>query len=104
MYRLDETIQAGKDYETAERAGRREKLNEILVVLERDPYEPSQGFERLGNNLKGYCSRKIDKKNRILYKVLPNYEGAKDDNGNLYDGIVHVYRAWEHIYKKPIQQ
>jgi Txe/YoeB family toxin of toxin-antitoxin system len=100
MYRLDESKQAGKDYETAERAGRGAKLDEILAVMERDPYEDTPGhrFEQLVGNLKGACSRRIDYHNRIVYTVHPNTEGAKDDNGNLYDGIVRVHNAWGHRY------
>jgi len=103
VYRLDESKQAGKDYETAERAGRKAKLDEILSVLERDPFEPTPGhrFELLKNNLKGHYSRRINRHNRVLYTVHPNTEGARDDDGNPYQGIVRIHEAWGHNYKKP---
>ncbi|GBU21375.1 hypothetical protein R80B4_01264 [Fibrobacteres bacterium R8-0-B4] len=82
------------------RAGLGQRLADILATLERDPYEPSQSFERLTNNLRGKCSRRIDRHNRIVYKVLQNVDGARDENGNLYEGVVRVLEAWGHRYKK----
>jgi Txe/YoeB family toxin of toxin-antitoxin system len=101
MYRIDLSNQADKDAEACRRAGYGKKLAEILTTVENDPYAPTQQFERLVGNLKGYCSRKINKGCRFLYKVFPNAENAKDENGNLYSGIVRVYESWEHNYKKP---
>jgi len=100
MYSVRFTNRAEKDARDCLRSGRGKELLKIKQAVEKDPYEPSQGFERLVGNLKGYCSRKIDKGNRFLYEVLPNDEGARDDDGNLYEGIVHVHEAWGHKYKK----
>ena len=33
-------------------------------------------------------------------KVLPNTEGLKDNNAELYDGIVKVLSMWTHYHKK----
>jgi Txe/YoeB family toxin of Txe-Axe toxin-antitoxin module len=101
VYRVDQSKQAEKDEKTARRAGLGAKFADIMSILERDPYDPAHHFERLTGNLKGYFSRKIDKGNRFLYEVLPNTENARDENGNLYSGIVRVYESWEHNYKKP---
>jgi len=87
--------------ETCQRAGYGAKLAEIMTTLENAPYDPAHHFERLTGNLKGYCSRQINYHNRVLYKVLPNTEEARDKDGNLYDGIVCVYEAWGHHYSKP---
>jgi Txe/YoeB family toxin of Txe-Axe toxin-antitoxin module len=73
-----------------------------MRTLRDNPYEQSQGFERLTGNLKGFCSRQISLKHRVLYRVLPNVEVAKDECGNLYEGIVPVYRAWGHNYRNPV--
>lgn len=40
-------------------------VDEILV----DPYSPTHKFERLKGNLSGFCSKRIDKQNRLVYKV-----------------------------------
>jgi Txe/YoeB family toxin of toxin-antitoxin system len=101
MYKIQRTKQAKKDIETCIRAGYKEQLDKIRETIKRDPYEYSQGFERLTGNLKGYCSRQINKGNRFLYSVHKNTDGIKDENGNLYDGIIIVHESWEHNYKKP---
>lgn len=46
------------------------KLLEILDDIEQNPYSPNFKFERLKGNLSGYCSKRLDKKNRIIYQVL----------------------------------
>jgi Txe/YoeB family toxin of toxin-antitoxin system len=101
MYKIQRIKQAKKDMEVCIRAGFEEQLNEIRKTVKRDPYENSQGFERLKSNLKGYCSRKIGKGNRFLYSVHKNTNGIRDENGNLYDGIIIVHESREHNYKKP---
>jgi len=101
MHRVHWTAQAQKDADTCRRAGCGKQLANILNTVKDDPYDPSHKFERLKGNLKGLCSRQINRKNRFLYKVLPNTENAEDKQGNLYDGVVLVVRAWGHNYKKP---
>jgi Txe/YoeB family toxin of toxin-antitoxin system len=101
MYKIIRSKQAKKDAETCARAGFKEQLDKIRDTLKYNPYEFSQGFERLTGNLKGYCSRQINRGNRVLYEVFANTEGLKDESGNLYEGIVKVYESWEHNYKKP---
>jgi len=101
MYKIRRTKQAKKDVAACERAGFKTDLDKIIDTVENDPYENSQHFERLTDNLKGFCSRRINKKNRVVYKVFPNTESAEDKQGNLYDGIIIVYEAWGHRYKDP---
>jgi Txe/YoeB family toxin of toxin-antitoxin system len=92
-YKVVLTKQAGKD---AKQIGRNElqrtKAYEIIKVCRRNPYEPMSGhcFERLVGNMKGKCSRRIDYGNRFIYEVLPNTEGLRNKDGELYDGIVRV--------------
>jgi toxin YoeB len=104
MHKLDWTKKARKDADTCKRAGWGKHLAKILEIVEKDPYNPSQGFERLKGNLKGFCSRRINYDNRFFYEVLPNAENARDQDGNLYDGIVRIHRTWEHNYRKPDSQ
>jgi len=101
MYKVCITNSAEKDMETCQRAGYGKQLAQIIATLENNPYDPSQHFERLTGNLKGYCSRQINYHNRVLYEVLPNAKNVKDNLGKSYDGIVLVYEAWKHRYKKP---
>jgi len=101
MYRVDWTNKAKKGIDRCIHAGCGKQLSDMLRIVENNPYDPSQGFERLRGNLKTFCSRRINKGNRFLYEVLPNTENAMDDDGNLYDGIIRVYEAWGHRYKNP---
>jgi len=101
MYKIQRTNQVKKDVAKCKRAGFKAHLDKIIETVKKDPYDPSQGFERLKGNLKGYCSRRINHDNRFFYEVLPNTKNERDKDGNLYDGIVRVHRAWEHNYKKP---
>jgi Txe/YoeB family toxin of toxin-antitoxin system len=99
MHRVDWTNQANKDADICRRAGYGKQLAAILKTVKNNPYDPSQGFKRLKGELNGFCSRRISLHNRFVYEVLPNTENARDDDGDLYDGIVRVYEAWGHKYK-----
>ena len=46
------------------------KFLEILDDITQNPHSPNFKFERLKGNFSGYCSKRLDKKNRVIYKVL----------------------------------
>ena len=45
------------------------KIEQIFLELSNNPYEGTGNPEALKYHLSGYWSRRIDKKNRIVYKV-----------------------------------
>jgi len=45
------------------------KVNELIKSCERTPFSGIGKPEPLKENLKGYWSRKIDKKHRLVYKI-----------------------------------
>jgi toxin YoeB len=45
------------------------KLLETFKILEFDPYSKIHKFERLKFNHTGYCSMRLSKKDRLVYKV-----------------------------------
>jgi toxin YoeB len=45
------------------------KIEQILENISTDPYSPEFKFERLKHDLSGFCSKRVDDKNRILYFV-----------------------------------
>jgi len=98
MYLVLRTLRAQKDTAIGERAGFKQKLDQIKETLKENPYKRSQGFERLKNNLKDFCSRQIDIHNRVIYTVSANTINARDRHGNLYEGIVYIHSAWGHNY------
>lgn len=49
------------------------KINDLLKDIERNGEMEGIGKpERLKDNLSGYCSRHIDEKNRLIYRVINN--------------------------------
>ncbi|MCL2086874.1 MAG: Txe/YoeB family addiction module toxin [Oscillospiraceae bacterium] len=96
MYDVFFVKQARKDAEKIERAGLKPKVVAILRTVRKNPYEKTQGFEKLTGDLKGAYSRRISRQHRFLYSILPNVNNAKDDDGNVYEGIVKVISMWTH--------
>jgi len=96
MYDVRFTKQAQKDAVKVERAGLKPKAAEIITVIKKNPHEESQSFEYLKGNLKGSCSRRLNRQHRFVYEVLLNTENAEDNNGDLFEGIVKVVSMWTH--------
>ena len=48
------------------------KINQLLKDIDRNGYEGIGKPELLVGDLSGYCSRRIDDKNRIVYKIENN--------------------------------
>ena len=46
------------------------KAVEIIDEISEDPYSTTHKFEHLKYNLSGFCSKQLDKKNRIVYRVI----------------------------------
>ena len=98
-YKLKYTKQAEKDARLLEEAGLDEKAKNLLSIMKRNPYQNPPPYEKLKGDLKGSLSRRINKQHRIIYDVLPNDENLKDENGELYKGIIKVIRMWTHYEK-----
>jgi len=96
MYDIRLTKQAQKDAVNVERAGLKPKAIEIRNTIRKNPFEASQSFEKLKGDLQDLCSRRLNRQHRFVYEVLPNSEGAKDETGTLYEGIVKVISMWTH--------
>jgi Txe/YoeB family toxin of toxin-antitoxin system len=96
MYDVLLTKQAEKDAVKVERAGLKQKTIEMLNTVRKNPYESTHSFEKLQGDLQGACSRRLNRQHRFVYEVLPNTDGAKDQNGELYEGVVKVLSMWTH--------
>lgn len=48
------------------------RINQILKDIDRNGYEGIGKPEQLSGNLAGFWSRRIDSKNRIVYRILNN--------------------------------
>jgi len=95
-YKLKYTRQAEKDAKLLEQAGLKESAVELLKIVKNNPYQNPPRYEKLQGDLKGSYSRRINRQHRLVYDVLSNDEGLKDENGILYKGIVKVIRLWTH--------
>jgi len=76
--------QAVKDIKKIKRSGLAVKTKELLKVFENDPFTCKPRYEMLVGNLKGFYSRRVNIKHRLVYSVdVDRY-------------IVHVLRLWTH--------
>jgi len=84
MYRLLFSPQAKKDAKNISSSGLKVKVNELLDLIENDPFAYPPKYEYLSGTLKGKISRRINKQHRLVYEV---FEDEK---------IIKIYRMWTH--------
>ena len=75
---------AGKDAKKLSSSGLKVKAQELLRILEEDPFRSPPPFEKLVGDLAGVCSRRINIQHRLAYQVLEERR------------IVKVIRMWTH--------
>ncbi len=83
-WQLVYTKQAQKDAKKLSASGLRPKAEELLRILERDPFQNSPPFEKLIGDLAGAYSRRINIQHRLVYQVLRK------------ERTVKVIRLWTH--------
>jgi toxin YoeB len=76
--------QAIKDAKKLAASGLKPKAQELLAILESDPFQTPPPFEKLVGDLAGAYSRRINIQHRIVYEVF-----AKERT-------VRVLRLWTH--------
>jgi Txe/YoeB family toxin of toxin-antitoxin system len=76
--------QAQKDAKKVKAAGLKPKVEELLALLERDPFQTPPTFEKLVGDLAGAYSRRINIHNRLVYEVFGK------------ERVVRVLRMWTH--------
>lgn len=79
--------QADKDKKLIANAGLQKKIEEILEVIEKDPYDTSNNFEQLKYDLNNFYSIRISYQHRLVYKV---------DNDKKE---IIIHRMWTHYEK-----
>jgi toxin YoeB len=67
--------QAAKDAKKLAASGLKNKAQDLLETLKKDPFEPP--YEKLVGNLKGYYSRRINIQHRLVYEVLQEQHVVK---------------------------
>lgn len=76
--------QALKDAKKLTAAGLKVKAQELLEVLEHDPFQNPPPFEKLVGDLEGAYSRRINIQHRLVYEVFKK------------ERTVRVLRMWTH--------
>lgn len=83
-WRLVFTKQSQKDAQKLASSGLKQKAQELLKILEVDPFQNPPPFEKLVGDLAGAYSRRINIQHRLVYQVLDE------------DRAVKVLRLWTH--------
>ena len=83
-WRVVYTKRAQKDAKKLSSAGLRQKAQELLGVLQLNPYQTPPPYEKLIGDLKGAYSRRINIQHRLVYQVLEDKM------------VVKVLSMWSH--------
>ena len=78
------TKHAQKDAKKIAQSNLKRKVQELLALLEKDPFQLPPPFEKLVGDLEGTYSRRINIQHRLVYQVLNEEKTVK------------VIRMWTH--------
>ena len=84
MWELYFTRQAKKDARKLAAAGLKEKAEELIAIIQINPYQTPPPYEKLVGDLTGTFSRRINIQHRLVYQVLSDKK------------VVKVLRLWTH--------
>jgi Txe/YoeB family toxin of toxin-antitoxin system len=82
VWRIEFSRAALKDAKKLKSANLTENVKDLLQILKSNPYQPP--YEKLSGNLKGYYSRRINIKHRLVYSL--------EDETN----TIRVVSVWSH--------
>ncbi|MFK4751825.1 MULTISPECIES: Txe/YoeB family addiction module toxin [Oceanospirillaceae] len=83
-WKLYYTKQAQKDARKLASSELKNKAQELLQIIEQDPYQKPPPYEKLIGDLAGAYSRRINIQHRLVYQVLEE------------DKAVKILRLWTH--------
>lgn len=84
MWTLVFTKQAQKDAKKLKRAGLKQKAEQLLGILKKNPFQTPPPYEKLLGDFTGACSRRINIQHRLVYQVFRDTKTVK------------VIRMWTH--------
>ena len=84
MWKLHFTKQAKKDAKKLSDAGLKKKAEELMTIVQENPFQSPPPFEKLVGDLEGAYSRRINIQHRLVYQVLEK------------ENAVKVLRLWTH--------
>jgi len=84
MWEILYSKQAQSDAKNIRYSGLKSKVEELLSIIEHNPFAYPPEFEILKGRMKGFISRKINKQHRLVYEVIDK------------DKRIKVLRMWTH--------
>ena len=75
---------AQKDAQKILASGLKAKTQELLAIIQENPFQNPPPYEKLVGDLKGTYARRINIQHRLVYEVLPTQQTVK------------VLRMWSH--------
>ena len=84
MYRIVYSKKSLKHVQNIKTANLEKQIKELMNVLRENPFRNPPPYEKLQGELKGFYSRRINAKHRLVYQV---YESEK---------TVKILRMWTH--------
>lgn len=75
---------AQKDAQKISAGGLKGKVQELLAVIQENPFQNPPPYEKLVGDLAGAYSRRINIQHRLVYEVLPEQK------------MIKVLRMWSH--------
>ena len=78
------TREAQKDARKLKQAGLKQKAEDLLGILKRNPFQTPPPYEKLVGDLSGALSRRINIHHRLVYEVIKGERAVK------------VIRMWSH--------
>ncbi len=84
MYKIVYTKEAAKDIPKLKSAHLDGKAKALIELIRETPYQTPPPYEKLVGDLSGYCSRRLNIKHRLVYRV---YEEEK---------TVKIISMWTH--------
>ncbi len=83
-WQLVYTSQAQKDAKKLSAGGLRPKAEELLLILQKNPFQNPPPFEKLVGDLNGAYSRRINIQHRLVYQIIKEARTVK------------IIRMWTH--------
>ncbi|MBD2490908.1 Txe/YoeB family addiction module toxin [Aulosira sp. FACHB-615] len=83
-WRLVYTKQAQKDAKKLAASNLKEQAEELLAILEQNPWQNPPPYEKLVGDLIGAYSRRINIQHRLVYEIIESEQ------------VVKIIRMWTH--------
>lgn len=83
-WRIVYTKQAQKDAKKLSASGLQGKAQDLIAILQENPYQTPPSYEKVIGDLSGAYSRRINIQRRLVYQVLET------------EKVIKIIRMWTH--------